>query len=62
VATSVNDVQPPRSFEQRMAAYRGRIRNKLQTIGLTGTELDSQTDEVMNRQIEFGIMSLLDIE
>jgi hypothetical protein len=56
--TPINDILPNRSFEQRMASYRNRIRAKLQAAGVTDDELDRRTDELMNRRTEFDLTIL----
>jgi hypothetical protein len=45
----MEDAQPPLTREQRLAAYRDRIRAKLAERGFTGEELDQQTDALLRR-------------
>jgi hypothetical protein len=54
------------TFEQRMANYRQRLREKLQATGVPDNKLDSRTDELMQRpqrteigcRLEIGVASV----
>jgi hypothetical protein len=61
VANPLREDTQQTTREQRIAAYRARIRAKLAARGITGADLDRQTEELLQRgPVRFTVASIVD--